>query len=115
MFWRSPSVPERGVVGSGGDNHKLRQRRIPPCIPSLLGRALSRELKGEPSGTLEAGGRAVRGQPFICPVRLLFPQPLDKEGKIRPGTQIIVPPRQCNLTVHLSQKHHPRNRGKKEQ
>lgn len=34
---------------------------------SPLGRTLSRELKGEPWGTLEAGGRIVRGQPFICP------------------------------------------------
>lgn len=34
----------------------------------------------------------MRGQPFILPdSKPLFPQPRDKEGKIRPGTQIIVP------------------------
>lgn len=40
---------------------------MPPYTHSLLGRTLSWELKGEPWGTLEAGGRIVRGQPFICP------------------------------------------------
>lgn len=78
--------------------HELKQRRTAALCSSLFGDGPLRGAQRRTIVTLQAAGRAVRGQPFICPdshTSVLTAQ--GQGGKIWPGTQIIVPPGRCNL------------------